>query len=139
MGEDALLVSHLQFADDTIIFCKLKKEQIHDVKRVLRYFQVALGLKINFQKSRFFGIGMDQQSVVEWANLINCKVDNLPTYYLGFLIGAKSNSLVAGKPVIEKFQRRFSRWKSTRLSIGGRVVMIKLVLSFVSIYFMFLF
>ena len=54
VGYNGLLVSHLQYTDDTIIFCELVTEQLLNVKRVLRCFQVMSGLKINFQKNSFF-------------------------------------------------------------------------------------
>lgn len=42
-------LTHLQFADDIIIFIKNDPSSIKAVKRVLQCFQVLSGLKINFQ------------------------------------------------------------------------------------------
>ena len=50
VAHDRLLVSHLQYAEDIIIFCEPVMDQLLNVKRVLRCFQVMYGLKINFQK-----------------------------------------------------------------------------------------
>ncbi|XP_028114475.1 uncharacterized protein LOC114312452 [Camellia sinensis] len=55
IGLDHLGISHLQFADDTIIFCKGAKEEVLNIKRVLRCFEVMSGLKINFHKSFVYG------------------------------------------------------------------------------------
>ncbi|KAK2635517.1 hypothetical protein Ddye_030309 [Dipteronia dyeriana] len=41
-------ISHLQFADDTILFIKPRIDYLLNVKRVLRCFELASGLKINF-------------------------------------------------------------------------------------------
>ncbi|KAK3199971.1 hypothetical protein Dsin_023386 [Dipteronia sinensis] len=44
-------VLHLQFADDTILFLQLKIEYLMNVRRILRCFELASGLRINFQKT----------------------------------------------------------------------------------------
>lgn len=59
------------------------------------------GLKINFRKSRLYGIKNDD-AVESWANRISCLVGKLPMTFLGFLFGAKYHpkSMVAsGKKV----------------------------------------
>ena len=54
VGRNEMSVSHLQYADDTIIFCKSQVDQLLNVKRVLRCFEVISGFKINFFKSSMF-------------------------------------------------------------------------------------
>lgn len=41
-------LSHLQFADDTILFIKDDVHSIKGIKMVLKLFEVISGLKINF-------------------------------------------------------------------------------------------
>ncbi|KAK0599556.1 hypothetical protein LWI29_006326 [Acer saccharum] len=48
---DEVMVSHLQFADDTIMFLKPRVDDLINVRRILRCFEVASGLRINFKKS----------------------------------------------------------------------------------------
>ena len=40
IGYDLVKVSHLQFADDTILFCEANQEEILCIKRLLRCFDV---------------------------------------------------------------------------------------------------
>ncbi|XP_028058827.1 uncharacterized protein LOC114262653 [Camellia sinensis] len=43
VGPEQLGISHLQFADDTIIFCEGENEEVLNIKRVLRCFEVMSG------------------------------------------------------------------------------------------------
>lgn len=47
LDKSAMDITHLQFADDIIIFLDGTIESIKSVKRVLQYFQILSGLKIN--------------------------------------------------------------------------------------------
>lgn len=42
-------VSHLQFADNTVVFCDTKAEEIDSLKAMLRWFEMISGLKIEQQ------------------------------------------------------------------------------------------
>ncbi|GAU10537.1 hypothetical protein TSUD_419470, partial [Trifolium subterraneum] len=49
----------LQFADDTILTGDGTWDNIHTIKTVLRGFELVYGLKINFVKSKLYGINVD--------------------------------------------------------------------------------
>lgn len=42
------LVTHLQFADDAIILCEAKEEEVRNEKVIMLCFEVVMGLKVNF-------------------------------------------------------------------------------------------
>ncbi|KAK2650145.1 hypothetical protein Ddye_017634 [Dipteronia dyeriana] len=50
-GDSSVHISHLQFADDTILFLEPKVEYLRNSMRILRCFELAAGLRINFHKS----------------------------------------------------------------------------------------
>ena len=52
-------ISHLQFADDTLIFCEANEDQIRNVKVSLICFEAVSGLKINFYNSELIGIRVE--------------------------------------------------------------------------------
>ena len=97
------------------------------------------GLKNNFLKSSLFGININRELLVEWANRISCKVETLPTTYLGLPLGIRSNSIKMWEPMVVKFEKRLTGWKSNLLLIGGRVTMMKSILTSLPIYYMSLF
>ncbi|KAL5724542.1 thiamine diphosphokinase [Ranunculus cassubicifolius] len=51
-AEDGVVVSHLQFVDDTMVFLSASVEKARVLRSVLLWFEVASGLKINLKKSR---------------------------------------------------------------------------------------
>ncbi|KAK2659185.1 hypothetical protein Ddye_005718 [Dipteronia dyeriana] len=65
-GREELHLSHLQFADDTIIFLEPKLEYLINSKRILRCFELASGLRINFHKSCVVKVGKKLSEEVEW-------------------------------------------------------------------------
>ncbi|XP_028112042.1 uncharacterized protein LOC114310295 [Camellia sinensis] len=83
VGHRELKLSHLQFADDTIIFCEANWEEIMAIKRILRCFELMSGLKINFHKSKVCGIGIEDDLVKAFAKMLNCLTQKLPLNYLG--------------------------------------------------------
>lgn len=88
LGSNGMSVSHMQFADDSIIFCEADLEEIFLIKRVLRCFEVMSGLKINFHKSVVCGIGVSDREVSDFAAALNCRIHKLPLMYLGIPLGA---------------------------------------------------
>ena len=56
-GDNAVHVSHLQFADDTILFLRPKVEFFLNARRILKCFELSSGLRINFHKSCVEKIG----------------------------------------------------------------------------------
>lgn len=68
------LISHFQFADDTLIFCEANKEQqVKNVKAILICFEALSGLKVNFFKSELIGVTMGDANIKKLADLFGCK------------------------------------------------------------------
>ncbi|KAK2640722.1 hypothetical protein Ddye_022485 [Dipteronia dyeriana] len=105
-------VTHLQFADDTIHFLKPKLEYIRNAKRVLRCFELASGLRINFHKSCLVHVGMNREREISvWASAFKCKQASLPISYLEFPLEARPRSKNFWIPLVSKIEKRLSRWK----------------------------
>lgn len=48
-------ISHLQFADDVILFINDDDYSVMGIKRILQCFQLLSGMKVNFSKSNIYG------------------------------------------------------------------------------------
>ena len=54
----ALTIPHLLYADDTIIFCEAKEEQLLHHSWILLWFEASSRLKINLNKSELISVGV---------------------------------------------------------------------------------
>ena len=131
-------VSHLLFADDTILFCDAEVEQVLHVQPLLLCFQAVTGLKVNVAKSELVPIG-EVNNVHVLAKIFGCRVGALPMTYLGMPLGASHKSPSIWNPILEKIQWKLAGWKKLYLSKGGRLTRLKSTLSSLPTYFLSLF
>ena len=76
----------LQFADDTIFLCEDSFNNVVTLKAIiLRGFELASGLKINFHKSKLAGINVQSSDVACSTKTLNCKQMGVLFKYLLYL------------------------------------------------------
>ncbi len=75
-------ISHLLYADDTILFCDACPEQVTYIRRVLTCFEAVIGLRVNMIKSEMMPIG-EVENLYSLADILSCRVGALPLNYLG--------------------------------------------------------
>ncbi|KAJ9701691.1 hypothetical protein PVL29_006878 [Vitis rotundifolia] len=131
-------VSHLLFADDTIIFCEARKEYMTYLSWILAWSEAASGLKINLAKSELIPMG-EVADLEDMAVELGCRVGVLPSKHLGLPLGAHHKALSMWDGVEERMRRRLALWKRQYLSKGGRITLIKSTLASIPIYQLSLF
>lgn len=136
VGSNNVAVSHLQFADDSLIMGEGCDTSIRTIKGILRYFELFSGLKINFSKSSLVCFGCDESQAQEWANYLNCQIGSCPFTYLGLPVGGKARDRSTWNKVKEKFEKRLGAWENKFLSLGGRLVPTNSVLNALPIYYL---
>jgi hypothetical protein len=134
----SVCVSHLLYADDTILFCDANPEQLLYIRMVLTCFEAVTGLKVNMSKSEMVPIG-EVHNMSAMAELLYCRIGSLPLQYLGMPLGAPYKALEIWNPIIEKVERRLAGWQKMYLSKGGRLTLLKSTLSSLPTYYLSLF
>ena len=128
LPNDGPQLSHLLYADDVTFIGEWSDLNLVNLNRILRCFHVASGLKVNLNKSRVFGAGVEEHEISEMAGILGCDVGKLPFTYLGLPIGANMRLSKNWEVVFDKFRSKLSRWKADNLSFAGRLTLIKSVM-----------
>ncbi|GJZ86800.1 hypothetical protein Tco_0658410 [Tanacetum coccineum] len=76
-------------------------------------------------KSNVYGIGVSPDDIEQMAQATDCSTCSMPFTYLGLPIGVNMNRLNSWQGMIDKFDKRLSKWKANLLSIGGRSTLVK--------------
>lgn len=129
----------LQFADDTLIFCKYNDEMLENLRKTIELFKWCSSQKVNWEKSALCGIKIEDNKIISVAARLNCKVEYLPIMYVGLPLGGYPKKEAFWPPVIGKVQDKLDKWKRYNLSRGGRVALCKSVFSHLPTYYMSLF
>jgi hypothetical protein len=70
-------ITHLQYADDTVIFLNMDDQSIIYTKILLYCFENMFGLKINYKKSKVFALGCSEEETTRVAQMLNCNIGHL--------------------------------------------------------------
>ena len=133
---NGLVVSHLQYADDTLCIGKPTVDNLWTMKVVLRGFEMASGLKINFFKSCLIGVNVPNDFMEMACNFLNCSEGSLPFKYLGLPVGANPRSFGTWEPLVEHLSRRLNTWGHKYISLGGRIILLNSVLNAKPIFYL---
>ncbi|XP_058221611.1 uncharacterized protein LOC131331645 [Rhododendron vialii] len=133
-----LMVSHILYADGTLLFCNAEPTQVGYLRCAMLCFEAVSGLKVNLGKSEMILVGA-VADIGTLAQILGCRVTSFPTLYLGLPLGYLFKSTTVWDSVVERFQKRLAGWKHQYIPKGGRMTLIKHTLSSLPTYFMSLF
>ncbi|XP_071694800.1 uncharacterized protein [Rutidosis leptorrhynchoides] len=86
VGNEKLLVSHLQYADDTIFLGEWNRTNAYNLQNHLKFFELASSLKVNFHNCYLYGIGVNIIDVQNMVSHLGCQVGTFPFTYIGLPI-----------------------------------------------------
>ncbi|GAU23620.1 hypothetical protein TSUD_386090 [Trifolium subterraneum] len=135
VGErEPISVSHLQFANDTLLLGVKSWANVRALRAVLVLFESMSDLKVNFNKSMLVGVNTPDSWLSEAASALRCNVGTIPFINLGLSVGGNQRRLSFWDPVLACLKNRLSGWTSRFMSFGGRLVMLKSVLTSLPVY-----
>ena len=132
------VISHLFYADDTLLFYEPNKDQMKFLSWILMWFEAMPDLRINLSKSEIIPVG-PIDNVAELAMELDCGIGSFPSSYLGLPLGAPHKAIRVWDSVEERFRKRMASWKMEYISKSGKITLIRSTLSSLPIYHLSLF
>jgi hypothetical protein len=109
------------------------------MKTILILFELILGLKVNFHKSELKRVNVYPAWLNDVVDVLNCKVGCLTMKCLGLPIGADPKRIQTWESVINLVRKRLSSRKNLSIYMGDCLVLLNIVLTAFSIYFILFF
>jgi len=109
------------------------------MKTILRGFELASALKINFYKFKLAVINVQNNNLICYSKILNCAQMGTPFKYLGLELGDNPRKKSFWEPVLNKLKARLSVWKGRFLSLAGRSCVIKFVFTPIPLFYLSVF
>ncbi|KAL6204632.1 hypothetical protein ACLB2K_021899 [Fragaria x ananassa] len=137
VSEGSPPISHLLFADDSMLFGRAEMQELTLLKQCLLLYERVAGQKVNFQKSAVaFGPGLleEQKSLI--ATFLGVPVVPFHEKYLGLPTVAGRNKKEMFKRIHERLDQHLQGWQLRLLSKAGKTILIKAVAQAIPSYTM---
>ena len=136
----APVISHLFFADDSLILMHADRRNATNLKNVLDTYYAASGQKLSHDKSSiFFSMNTMVEVKEEVCQILNVMTESLNDKYLGLpaLVSAERSDCF--QHLVDRVRQRVNGWKEKLLSMGGKEVLIKSIAQAIPVYAMMVF
>ena len=130
-------ISHLFFANDSLLFCQTKQEEVQVISEVLELYAMASSQCINLEKSSVFFSSNTTGAQRDWiTNALGMKEVEKFESYLGLptLIGMSKYQAFSFPK--ERVWKKIQGWKGKLLSKAEKEVLIKAVAQSIPTYMM---
>lgn len=86
-----------------------------------------------------FVYGVTQEEKERFANMLNCRVGEMPMKYLGIPVSHQIITANGFSPLVQKVNKRLDPWKGKFLTSGGKQILTNTCLSSIPIYIVWAF
>jgi hypothetical protein len=130
MCRGAPSVSHLLFANDSLILLKAYLNNAISLQQVLESYCANSGQLVSVAKlSVFFSPNTHVDARIQVCNTLNIDTEALSDKYLGLPALVGIDMSVCFLHLVERVIQLIKGWKEKQLSIGGKEILIKLWLN----------
>ena len=130
LGSNEVVLSHLQFADDTMLFCSSKEHSFFILHRMGNFLNPCLLLKSVGASVKLWGSTATKRRLRDGWRCLAVRLDSFPLVILG-----NSRAMTFWNPIFEKICKRLASWKKSLFSQARRLTLIRLVLSSILVYY----
>ncbi|KAL9689292.1 hypothetical protein QQ045_009676 [Rhodiola kirilowii] len=119
-------ISHLLFADDSMLFLKISHNSISRIRHLLDIYGDTSGLRVNFSKSKML---VSRNICPNLRNHIpqqlGVRIMDIQSKYLGLPTTINNKYSQTFQGILDRVWSKTRSWKSQTLSQGGRHVLIQ--------------
>jgi hypothetical protein len=136
----APVISHLLFADDSLLFFRANGQQAERIKVALERYCRGTGQSINYDKCSILFNAKQEDSVMDEVNTgLNIHRVTFEAKYLGLPTPEGRMKADRFKAITKRLSKRCNMWDERCLSAGGKDVLIKSVAQAIPVYVMSVF
>lgn len=137
ISRDAPPVTHLFFADDSLLFLKASQRSMLEIKDILTAYERISGQKINYQKSEIrFSRNCSAQDRLCFSSLLGMKIVECHGKYLGISFICGHNKTASFNSLMDKYKSTAASWCNKALSVTEKEILIKFVFQAYPTYLM---
>ncbi|XP_031248848.1 uncharacterized protein LOC116106632 [Pistacia vera] len=118
-------ITHLCFADDLMVFCRVDGSSVSLIKSALDYFAKVSGLVTNAEKSQLFLSGVTDEEQIGLKSIMGFQLGQLPVRYLGVPLICTRLRHSDCRPLLERILSRIRLWTLASLTYAGQLQLIK--------------
>jgi hypothetical protein len=130
-------ISHLFFADDSLIFCRASTNEVTTIANIIHNYEEASGQLVNLNKSEMlFSKGVHESTKEDIYQIL--PIQNVTNFskYLGMPTAAGRSKSQMFNYLQERIWKKLKGWKEKNLSFAGRETLIKAVAQAIPTYIM---
>jgi hypothetical protein len=132
------IILHLLFVDDVLIFSKACLAEWQVIDSLIRCFCKASGLSVNLTKSTVHFEGLSDLELNPFKTLLPYTFSDLSLgfCYLGYFLKTGAQRAADWDWLVTRVSNKINLWCNRWLSLGGRYILVKMVLEGQSVYWM---
>lgn len=133
-------VSHLLFADDSLLFCEASEDCCQAIRALLVVYERGSGQSVNMDKSIMCcSSNITEEEANDFSNLTGIPVVEELESYLGLPTHVERNKVAIFSNLTSRVHKQLRAWRSKIFSAGGREILVKAVVQAIPTYTMSLF
>lgn len=130
-------ITHLFFADDSLIFCRASEKDCWSLKGCLKAYEDASGQPINLHKSVFMASkNVGGVATKKLRQILEIKDESSIGDYLGMPSQNGRSKAKLFKRLSDKIGKALMGWKESLFSAGGKEILIKAIIQAIPTYTM---